>query len=202
MQQSIIDGYAEDSSLLIGSYEAISSPNLLSHVLDFIPDPHCRVLEVGAGSGRDAAWLASKGLNVTAVEPVSEFREAGKRLHPSPLIEWFNDSLPSLSKVTKQAQSYQLALLISVWQHVPNEDKLESLVNLYSLLKQNGKLVISVRNGAGAPNRECFPTSAIKTTELAQQCGFKLCFSCNAPSNQTSNKIAKVTWDWLVFERT
>lgn len=60
MQQSIIDGYAEDSSLLIGSYEAISSPNLLSHVLDFIPDPHCRVLEVGAGSGRDAAGLHQK----------------------------------------------------------------------------------------------------------------------------------------------
>lgn len=104
--------------------------------------------------------------------------------------------------MTKQAQSYRLALLISVWQHVPNEDKLTSLVNLYSLLEQNGKLIISVRNGAGTPNRKCFPTSAKETIDLAQQCGFILRFNCNAASNQTSNKIAKVTWDWLVFERT
>ena len=102
MEQCVIDGYVEDSSFLIQSFEAISSPDLLSHVLDFIPNSNCRVIEIGAGTGRDAAWLASKGLNVSAVEPVSEFREAGKSLHLSPLIEWFNDSLPSLSQIIQQ----------------------------------------------------------------------------------------------------
>jgi len=114
MEQSVINGYAEDVSFLIQLFEAISSPDLLAHVLDVIPNYKCRVIEIGAGTGRDAAWLASKGLDVSAVEPVSEFREAGKLLHPSPQIEWFNDSLPSLSRILQQNELYELALLVSV----------------------------------------------------------------------------------------
>ena len=200
MEQCVIDGYAEDSSFLIQSFEAISSPELLSHVLDFIPQSNCRVIEIGAGTGRDAAWLASKGLNVSAVEPVLEFREAGKLLHPSPLIEWFNDSLPSLPKILRQQQSYQLALLIAVWQHVPKNDKITSLTNLHSILDQKGKLIISVRNGSGALNRKCYPTSSNETISIAQQCGFKLVFSSNAISVQKNNKKSDVTWTWLVFQ--
>jgi len=200
MEQCVIDGYIEDSRFLIQSFEAISSPDLLSHVLDFIPNSNCRVIEIGAGTGRDAAWLASKGLNVLAVEPVSEFREAGKSLHPSPLIEWFNDSLPSLSQIIQQKKSYQLALLISVWQHVPTDDKIASLTNLHSILDKKGKLIISVRNGLGAINRKCYPTSAKETISIAQQCGFKLVFSTDALSAQKSNKKSNVTWSWLVFE--
>ena len=200
MEQCVIDGYAEDSSFLIQSFEAISSPDLLSHVLDFIPQSNCRVIEIGAGTGRDAAWLASKGLNVSAVEPVLEFREAGKSLHPSPLIEWFNDSLPSLPKIIRQQQSYQLALLIAVWQHVPKNDKITSLTNLHSILDQKGKLIISVRNGSGALNRKCYPTSSNETISIAQQCGLKLVFSSNAISVQKNNKKSDVTWTWLVFQ--
>ncbi|MGB2741950.1 MAG: methyltransferase domain-containing protein [Cognaticolwellia sp.] len=200
MQQSVIDGYVEDASLLIQSFEAISSPDLLSHILGFIPHSNDRVIEIGAGTGRDAAWLASKGLSVLAVEPVSEFRAAGQYLHPSPLIEWLNDSLPALAKTMQRKQSYQLALLISVWQHIPKDEKLVSLSNLYSILEEKGRLIISVRNGPGAKNRKCYPTSAEETIKLAQLSGFELIFRCNASSSQESNKKSNVTWTWLVFE--
>lgn len=200
MQQCVIDGYIDDSNFLIQSFEAVSSPDLLSHVLNFIPSSNCRVIEIGAGTGRDAAWLALKGLNVSAVEPMADFREAGKSLHPSPLIEWFDDSLPSLSQIIQQNKTYELALLISVWQHVPKADKLASLTNLHSILEQNGKLIISVRNGPGSINRKCYPTSAKETIVIALQCGFKLIFSYKALSVQESNKKSHVTWTWLVFE--
>jgi 2-polyprenyl-3-methyl-5-hydroxy-6-metoxy-1,4-benzoquinol methylase len=201
MEQCVIDGYVENSSFLIQSFEAISSPDLLRHVLSFIPSSNCSVLEIGAGTGRDAAWLASKGFNVSAVEPVAEFREAGKLLHPSPLIEWFNDSLPSLFKIIQQKNTYQLVLLISVWQHVPKNDKFASLTNLHSILEHNGRLIISVRNGPGAIKRKCYPTSVKETISIAKHCGFKLIFSRNALSAQSSNNKSNVTWDWLVFEK-
>jgi len=199
MEQSVINGYAEDASFLIQSFEAISSPDLLLHVSEFIPDYACRIIEIGAGTGRDAAWLASKGIDVLAVEPVSEFREAGKLLHPSPQIEWINDSLPSLSKILQRNERYELALLVSVWQHVPKKSKLASLTNLRSILGKDGKLIISVRNGPGSIKRKCYPTSAKETIEFAQQCGFKLITSRNADSVQSINQRAKVTWTWLVF---
>jgi 2-polyprenyl-3-methyl-5-hydroxy-6-metoxy-1,4-benzoquinol methylase len=199
MRQSIIEGYAEDASLLIQSFEAISSAALLSHVVRFIPKTPCNIIEIGAGTGRDAAWLASKGHTVTAVEPVFEFREAGKSLHTSSSISWLNDSLPLLNHVNKQNEQYELALLISVWQHVPDKEKLTSLTRLRSLLTKGGQLIISIRNGAGSTKRQCFPTTATETIMLAQQCGFELVMSKNVSSAQKQNIAAKVTWTWLVF---
>jgi len=199
MEQSIINGYAEDASFLIESFEEISSSDLLAHVSDFIPNSKCKVIEIGAGTGRDAAWLASKGLDVLAVEPVSEFRKAGKSLHPSQQIEWLNDFLPSLPGVLQRNELYELAILVSVWQHIPKEEKLASLVNLHSILIKNANLIISVRNGPGSIKRKCYPTSAKETTDLAQQCGFKLISSQNTESIQVSNQKANVTWTWLIF---
>ena len=199
MEQSVRSGYAEDASYLIRAFEAISSPELLSPVSDFIPNSKCRVIEVGAGTGRDAAWLASKGHDVLAVEPVVELREAGKSLHPSPKVKWLDDSLPLLECVLKRKDIFDLALLISVWQHVRKEDKLAALKSLRSVLNNGANLIISVRNGPGAIKRKCYPISANETVELAQLCGFKLLLSRNAESVQSSNKKAKVTWTWLVF---
>jgi len=200
MEQSVIDGYAEDASYLIQSFEAISSTDILSHVLDFIPSPPCRVIEIGAGTGRDAAWLAEQGFDVVAVEPVCEFRQAGKLLHPSPQIKWFNDSLPSISRIIESCEQYELALLIAVWQHIPKENKLTSLRNLHSILSKSGRLILSVRDGPGALKRKCYPTSAEETISLAQQCGFKLIANNSAHSVQKSNQASQVTWTWLVFQ--
>lgn len=201
MEPSVRDGYAQNARFLIQSFEALSSDDVLAHVLDFIPNSNARVLEIGAGTGRDAAWLASKGLNVSAVEPVDEFRDAGKLLHPSPLISWFNDSLPLLSRIIQRQEKYDLALLISVWQHIPQADKLVSLKNLSLIINKNGSLIISVRNGPGSTNRKCFPTSANETIALAQLSGFKIIHRCHGLSAQKNNRKANVTWTWLVFER-
>jgi len=199
MTQSVINAYAEDAHFLIQSFEAISADDVLSHIVDFIPKTTGKIIEIGAGTGRDAAWLASKGWGVLAVEPVSEFRQAGQSLHPSPLIEWCNDSLPFLSRILQRNEQYELALLVSVWQHVPKEAKLTSLTNLHSILQKEGRLILSVRNGPGSITRKCYPTSAKETVDIAQLCGFQLLSSQRVPSVQIGNQQAQVTWTWLVF---
>ncbi|MBM9616862.1 class I SAM-dependent methyltransferase [Desulfobulbus rhabdoformis] len=199
MEQSIIDGYAEDADFLIASFEAISSSDVLSCVTEFIPRSPCQIIEIGSGTGRDAAWLAAKGHRVLAVEPVSLFLEAGRELHQSPHIKWLNDSLPSLSRVIQRNEKYDLALLVSVWQHVPKEEKFESLKNIRFLVRRSGMLIISIRNGPGSSKRECYPTSVQETVNIARQCGFRFIASREAQSVQKSNQRAKVTWSWLVF---
>ena len=54
---------------------------------------------LGAGTGRDAAGLAVLGYSIVAVEPTEELRRGAMLLHPSPMIEWLDDSLPDLSVV-------------------------------------------------------------------------------------------------------
>jgi ubiquinone/menaquinone biosynthesis C-methylase UbiE len=40
-----------------------------------------RALDVGAGSGRDAAWLVSRGFEVWAVEPSEVMRREAQKRH-------------------------------------------------------------------------------------------------------------------------
>jgi hypothetical protein len=54
-------------------YESVTAESV--HVADFIPrGAGLSALDVGAGSGRDAAWLVSLGFDVLAVEPARGMR--------------------------------------------------------------------------------------------------------------------------------
>ena len=200
MEESIINGYVQDADFLIEAYEAISSVNVLSYVSEFIPPNASNIIDIGAGTGRDAAWLASKGHDVLAVEPVGEFRQAGANIHSSSNITWLNDSLPCLSQVISNGQLYDLALLVAVWHHIPNEEKLASLNNARRVLNENGVLILSVRNGPGTLSRTCYSFSAKQTIGLANRCNLTLIANQAAQSVQKHNQESNVSWHWLVFK--
>jgi len=64
-------------------------------MLDLLPTAPATILDVGAGSGRDAAWLAAKSYEVIAVEPSANMRAAAARLHPEAKVHWISDTLPA-----------------------------------------------------------------------------------------------------------
>ncbi len=80
-------------------------------------------MDIGAGTGRDAAWLASLSHTVVATEPVDALREAGMARRASPNISWVKDGLPELSYVLALGQVFDLVLLCAVWQHVSAVDR-------------------------------------------------------------------------------
>ena len=75
----VIQGYAAASVEMIPRFEAISSAQLYMPVADLLPASPSRIVDIGAGTGRDAAWLAGMGHDVTAVEPVDALRRGGHR---------------------------------------------------------------------------------------------------------------------------
>ncbi|HYJ51710.1 MAG TPA: methyltransferase domain-containing protein [Allosphingosinicella sp.] len=87
----ILQGYAANAAELIPRFDALSTRDVLAPVAALLPARPSRVLDIGAGTGRDAAWLADQGHHVVAVEPVEELREAGMALHPSERIAWVKD---------------------------------------------------------------------------------------------------------------
>lgn len=198
-ERSSISGYAANADYLIPAYEAISTPDVFTHVLDFLPKQPARIIEIGAGTGRDAAWLASQSHQLTAVEPVEKFREAGMFLHPSPLIQWIDDRLPFLPHVLESQEAFDLVLLVSVWQHLAPEERPASMANLSKLLSPCGRIIMSIRHGLGSSDRECFPATAAETIELASQNGLKILAQRSAESVQIKNRLAGVTWTWLVL---
>lgn len=91
------EGYAENAGQLIARYDNVTFLDKYRPVSHLLPTISSAVLDIGAGTGGDAAWLASSGHKVTALEPVAAFRAAGMKAHALANIEWVNDSLPALS---------------------------------------------------------------------------------------------------------
>ena len=75
------DGYAENAAALAEQYERLTFEDVHRDMLALFPVEPGRVLDVGAGTGRDAAALSARGHRVTAVEPTRELREHGQRAH-------------------------------------------------------------------------------------------------------------------------
>ena len=77
------DWYEANAEAVVPQYEAIDPAALHGWLRDLLPNAPVAVLDVGAGSGRDAAWLASLGHEVMAAEPSAAMRGEAARLHPT-----------------------------------------------------------------------------------------------------------------------
>ena len=84
-----LPGYAQAADRLAAAYEQIDPSDLYWHVAEIAPRPGETVIDVGAGTGRDAAYWSGMGCHVVAVEPVAE-------LWRHPEVPRFCDRLPHL----------------------------------------------------------------------------------------------------------
>jgi predicted RNA methylase len=80
------ENYAEEAPELLNHYESISFADHHRSVMHLIPTVPGRVLDIGAGTGRDGAGLVGLGHSVVAVEPTEEVRRGAMVLDPSPMV--------------------------------------------------------------------------------------------------------------------
>lgn len=82
VQEALQKSAYEDHPLPIGHGQTISQPYIVASMTEFLePAPGLCVLEIGTGSGYQAAVLAELGLHVYSVERVRElYRQAENRL--------------------------------------------------------------------------------------------------------------------------
>lgn len=131
-------------------------------------------LDVGAGSGRDAAWLASLGYDVVAAEPAAGMRAEAARRHPAPSIRWLDDRLPALDAVHALGLSFDLILLSAVWQHVSPGDRARAFRKLATLMKPGGTMVLTLRHGPAPPDRPMHAVSVGEVEALAREHGLSV----------------------------
>lgn len=165
-----IEYYSTNAQSLTEQYNSVPFESVHKDWLNDIPSEGI-VLDVGAGSGRDARFLAARGLSVVAVEPADGIRELAQQYVVGKPIHWISDSLPELSKVFALQTKFDLILLSAVWMHIAPSSRLRAFRKLSSLLKPNGKLIISLRHGACHDERTMHPVSAEELSKYASQYG-------------------------------
>ena len=86
------DYYSTRAGKLFQEYRDLDASTLHHAWTSLIPDQPSLACDIGAGSGRDANWLANLGWNVVAVEPNDELRTLAEQdSHPS--VQWMSDAL-------------------------------------------------------------------------------------------------------------
>jgi SAM-dependent methyltransferase len=194
-------GYAEQADLCIERWEAMSFAELHKGIVHLLPQAPARVLDVGAGSGRDAAALAARGYEVVAVEPVDTFRMDAASRHPSSAIDWVDDALPELPRVCSMQQMFDVIMLTAVWMHLADVERVRAMAVLSSLLRVDGLLVMTLRHGPVPIGRRMFDVSASETIALARQHCLQVLQNTVTDSVQKQNQASAVRWTHLAFRR-
>jgi SAM-dependent methyltransferase len=193
------EGYAEEAQELFKQYESIPFADAHRTVLHLIPAMPGRVLDIGSGTGRDAAWFAGRGHSVVAVEPTAAMRLPAMALHPSPRIDWLNDSLPDLALLRNRRETFDLVMLTAVWMHLDQAQRKQAMPNLAALARSGGTVVMKIRHGPAPPGRRMFEVSAEETIELAGIEGLHPVLNVRTESIQERNRAAGVGWINLAF---
>jgi protein-L-isoaspartate O-methyltransferase len=198
VQVSGTEGYVE-AEHLVGRYEAIDPADVHRPVLHLLPTAPSDVLDIGSGTGRDAAWFAGLGHRVVAVEPTEALRAAAMARHPSSRITWLNDSLPDLAALRARGETFDLVMLTAVWMHLDAAQRCAAMPNLASLLRRQGVTIMKIRHGPVPPVRRMFEVSAEETIQLAMIQGLNPIVNVRTESSQEINRAAGVTWTTLAF---
>ncbi len=193
------EGYADEVGALVKRYESISFTDVHKPILHLLPKPPARVLDIGAGTGRDAAGFAAMGHLVTAVEPIAEPRTFAMELHISPWIEWLDDSLPDLAVVPGCCKAFDVVMLTAVWTHLDEEQRRRAMVRVASFVRPGGLMALSLRHGPIPAGRRMFDVTAGETVALARAEGL----TCILRSEGAAGLLKRpgLSWDRLAFVR-
>ncbi len=194
-------GYEVQSSNLFGRYENIPFEDVHAPVSEFLPANPSTILDIGAGSGRDAAHFAKHGHSVVAVEPTDGFRTRAIARHRHANIEWIDDGLPDLTELQDRSEDFDLIMLTAVWMHLETEERERGMVRLADLSKAGGHVIMMVRHGPVPEGRRMFDVTDKETMDLAVRNGFETLLNVQTPSLREPNKSAGVTWTRLVFRK-
>lgn len=190
-------GYASSADQLVVQYEGISFEEVHGQILHLIPAGG-DALDIGAGTGRDAAALARRGFRVTAAEPTPEMSANGQRLHAGLDITWTNDALPQLPQLAARGETYDLIMLTAVWMHLDAAERSIAMPVVAALLAEGGRLSMTLRHGPVPRGRRMFDVAADEVIAAAQPYGLALLY--RGTRGDMLNRDA-VHWDVLMLEK-
>lgn len=191
--------YEAHADEVVPRYEGYDPTTLNAWFRPFLPAAPALVIDVGAGSGRDAAWLAGLGLAVIAVEPTRALREGAQAHHQDPRIRWVDDRLPDLDRLHAEGVRADAVLLSAVWMHLPPAVRGRALTRLIGLLVSGGLLALTIRQGPADPERAMHPADAEEIGALSANLPLEVLHLARA---EDVHRRPGVTWLNLAFRRS
>ncbi len=166
------DYYDRHAPRLAATYESLEAARLNAWFRNCLPAAPACVLDIGAGSGRDAAWLTSLGLDVVAVELSAAMVCEARQHQPESPIHWIEgDSLPGLERTLHRGQAFDFILMSAVWMHVPQSERPRAFRTLVSLMKPGARMALTLRQGPPAVGQVMHEATVAEIEKLCRDHG-------------------------------
>lgn len=164
----MLNYYNRNAAYLSRTYLSLDPEVLHAGWIDYLPHKPGLALDIGAGSGRDAAWLARKGWEVIAVEPAGGLRAFGQKATDSLTVSWVNDCLPYLPGLQAYRQRFSFILAAGVLMHLPPRQRRDSLETLAGLLAAEAVMIVTLRYGPNIDGRMFYEVPVEEIAQFAQ----------------------------------
>lgn len=123
-----------------GKYNAAGS-GISTYFSRAFPQTQSRILDVGCGSGKGLAYLLQLGYDAYGAEPAEELRKEAEKEYPQLAGRLFSFGLPfSQPPIVNNLDGIVCSAVIM---HIPLSQQQASLKDLFSMLRPNGRLLIS-----------------------------------------------------------
>ena len=195
--------YAEE---LAQRYERADVADLHRRLLDTFSSGS-KLLEVGCGSGREAAFLCAQGFEVVGIDPAPAMIDRALSLHPELEGRLFQGDLPDeLPSTLLEAEHYSGIYAVASLMHLLKEQLHPTFEILHRLLKQDGRLLFSVplsrpdldESGYDEKGRYFLLLSSDEWIDRAESAGFHIVRSA---TNGDGMGRESITWLTCVVEK-
>ncbi|MFJ3339551.1 class I SAM-dependent methyltransferase [Streptomyces sp. NPDC086766] len=87
----------------------------------------------------------ARGHRVVAVEPTTELRAHGQRIHADSGIDWVDDILPDLA-LSQHTGQFDAVFVTAVWMHLDAEERRHAMARIAGLLVPGGRFFVNLRH--------------------------------------------------------
>ncbi|OEF24807.1 class I SAM-dependent methyltransferase [Vibrio rumoiensis] len=192
-----LDVYNQKAEQFVDQYDSVTFESVHKSWQEYWPQSGYKILDIGAGSGRDSRWFVNQGCSVVAVEPCENLRQLGQKNSPSS-IQWVGDYLPDFTSAEALSRQFDLILLSAVWMHIPVGLRPASLKVLAKLLNAQGKIIVTLRHGDFDDGREGYGVSMKEIENLARQVGLMICHQSGSDDVLQRNSVI---WETVVLRQ-
>ena len=201
MDEPTLEYYESNANFIYDRYESINS-GIADYFQASFP-AGARILDVGAGSGRDLRHLLSLGYDAIGIEPSDALRSLSISKYPDLEGKFLPGKLPSLN-LPEQVDGIVCS---AVLMHLPESLLFDSLLSLRDTLNIHGRLLVSIphdrpgldENFRDNDGRLFQPIEADRLVLLSERLGFSL---VSRWDNEDGLQRDGHDWVTLLFEKT
>jgi SAM-dependent methyltransferase len=203
VDKATVSYYDENAAEVSRRFESADMSRNHRCLLRHLSPRGARVLEIGCGSGRDAAFLLANGYDIRGVDASAGLIEEALKIHPELQGRLSVGSVPFPQDGALLRGTFQAVVCLAVLMHVPEADLAETVSQIDRMLEAGGTVFLSVSterpgvdgHGRGTGGRLFLERRPEELQGIFERQGFRLAARYDTPDVHAR----AIAWHSLVF---